>query len=928
MNESTLDVEDKILNDDFQTNIDELKKMSDFFKSFINNFENISVFQEKKNKQKKENSAFIYQSFLLSSLVGIYDSFQICINNIKNIMIKIKNGLIMPLDEFRSEQLKIYKNKLNRLKELNKIYNKQEILLEKAKNNYYKSSYDFKKNNENKIIQYNFNNENINNSLALSIKKKMIAKNYEYIYRYELSRYNKTISDINNEYNEIKTNLEKAEKNRIYFIKESFEKYKSHLINFNNEFNNFIKIVERYSSIDICDKEYKMVLNKINQFKKNELRLQLKNFVSFKDFYENNKSNLDINKYDFDKKNIELDYDKEISNMNDIEIIKNFNDIINDLLKKDEISPDKNSKLFDIIQSSRKEELWNIFIDCLMNKNNEISVIKFSNEKNLEHLAICLNYILLKIDSIFEGNFELCVKIIFLAVKIFYINPENNDKIYLSAVLSKNKYLRTSQFWRNYLEFKLANKLSDAIKRFNDVFTFKDDKKKGIFSKIGGVMGLNNSIKNSLLSKSKILPLIKNYNELDSSKVMVLDKIAIQEMFNLIKDNIPDMTNFNYPIELCLDLIAKLMEDYKVPRNNMKYLVIYTNVCSCSIRKLLRNEEIIEKNKISNFKKPNGAIKLFKLLIRTIPYLNFEDYNKLLLCSKNTNKKLKKKIYAHVLKQKNINNKIRLYIWENILGVRDLKKKYNYKEVFSKANNEKVLNLITLDVSRTSVKEPEKEKEIKQKLIDVLYAVSQFNDDINYYQGMQYIVLFFMELFGEEEAFYLFLSFFLNTEYSLLFEKDLKKLKIFFYVFKRIISLFEPELSSYLNINNMQVDLFLPPWFITLFSGTHHFLRKKEDNTPVIIRVIDYFILFGWKSMMSIGCALLHLYEGDLMKLDYEGLMRFLLNDILKMDFFLNKNKDIIEKCMDEFKISKKLISNIEAEYSQVKKPKDTEDII
>ena len=246
----------------------------------------------------------------------------------------------------------------------------------------------------------------------------------------------------------------------------------------------------------------------------------------------------------------------------------------------------------------------------------------------------------------------------------------------------------------------------------------------------------------------------------------------------------------------------------------------------------------------------------------------------------------------------------------------------------SKANNEKVKKLITLDVARTSVNDEKRKEEIKQKLTNVLLAVSQFSDDINYYQGMQYIVLFLLEIYGEEESFYLFLSFFLNTEYSLLFEKDLQKLKIFFYVFKRIISLFEPELSSYLNINNMKPDLFLPPWFITLFAGTHHFLRKIEDNTPVIIRVIDYFLLYGWKSMMSIGCALLHSFEGYIMKLDYEGLMRFLLNDILKKDFFSNKNKEIIEKSMDEFKISKKLISNIEAEFSQEIKPKESMDNI
>ena len=927
MEELELEQEDKILSDGFQVNIDEFKRMSDFFKSFINNFNNISIFDETKAKRKKDNTPLIYQSILLSGLTGIYDTFQLCINNIKKIMNKIENGIIKPLDEFRAEQLKIYKKDLNKIKEINKTYKLQKYLLEKAKYNYYKASFFVAKNKKNnQKYQFNFKNEDLDNSLAVSIKNKMIAKNYENIYRYEIARYNNVISNINNDYNEIKKNFETIEKNRIYFIKECFDKFKTYMFDFNKEFNNFINVMEKYCSPDICDKENKKVKDKINQFKKKELRLTLKSFNSFKDFYIKNKENLDKNKYNFELKNEGLDYEKEISNIEDETMINNFNDIINDLLRKEEINPIKNSKLFDLIQSEKREESWSVLIDCLMNKTNEISVLKFLNLKNLEHLADSLNYISLKEDSIFKGNFELNVKIIFLAVKAFYINEKNNDKIYLSAILSKNKYLRTSQFWRNFLEFKLANKLCDSIERLNDVLTIKDDKKKGIFSKIGGAIGLNNPAKNSLLSKTKILPLIKHYNDLDGTKVEILDKIATQELLNIIKDNIPDMTNFNFPTELCLDLIAKLIEEYKISTKNIKYLVIYTNVCSSSIRKVLRNEENIEKNKISNFKKPDGKIKIFKLLKNTIPYLNYEDYNKLLLCSKETNKKLKKKIYAHVLKQKNIDNKIRLYIWQNILGVRELKKKYNYKDILSKADNPKVKKLITLDVARTSVKDVEKQEEIKQKLIDILFAVSQFNDDINYYQGMQYIVLFLMENYGEEEAFYLFVSFFLKTEYSLLFEKDLKKLKIFFYVFKRIISLFEPELSSYLNMNNMQVDLFLPPWFITLFAGTHHFLRKIEDNTPIIIRVIDHFILFGWKSMMSIGCALLHLYERHIMALDYEGLMRFLLNDILKMDFFLNKNINIIENCMNEFKISKKLISNIEAEFSQDMKPKDNKE--
>ena len=94
--------------------------------------------------------------------------------------------------------------------------------------------------------------------------------------------------------------------------------------------------------------------------------------------------------------------------------------------------------------------------------------------------------------------------------------------------------------------------------------------------------------------------------------------------------------------------------------------------------------------------------------------------------------------------------------------------------------------LIKLDVDRTSVNSnsKEKEEEIKNQLTNVLVTMSESNIDINYYQGMQYIVLFLMELYGEEESFYLFISLLQNTEYSLLFEKDLQKLKVFFYVFK------------------------------------------------------------------------------------------------------------------------------------------------
>ena len=198
------------------------------------------------------------------------------------------------------------------------------------------------------------------------------------------------------------------------------------------------------------------------------------------------------------------------------------------------------------------------------------------------------------------------------------------------------------------------------------------------------------------------------------------------------------------------------------------------------------------------------------------------------------------------------------------------------------------------------------------------------NNDIKYCQGMNFLVEFLLEIYEEEETFYIFLSFFESTEYSVIFTKDLLKMKVFFYVFKRIMSLFEPELSNYLNNSGINYNFFLPPWFITLFTGSHQYHNKEEDdNTDLIIKILDNFIIYGWTSMMEFSCAILHLYEPHIMNMRYDEVMHFLINDILKSDFFGIKNKDIIIKACSFYKIKKKLVKNIEAEYMQELKIKE-----
>ena len=919
MDNLSFNLESESLSKNLKECLSELQKLTNFFNTFITSHQEEVKSYHRKSSVSNTQTSLIHPSILLSNLSGIYSFFKDYNDNIKDLMTKINNELINPLTEFSNEQTIIYKENVSKLKDINIKYNEYKDLLSFAKNNYYKISSEVK--SKDLEIKYNPKykcDKDKKDNIDLLIKDKMLAKLAEIEYKYELFRFNKNISEINNQYNNIIDKIKRAEKSRIYFIKASMDKYKNFIGIYTKYLNDFIVILENYVNDDICKKDEKYYMQEISKFINHTTnnRIPLEKFVSYNDYIaekkeEEKKNNKDNFNYEITTENKK----KEI--INDEKEIKIFiNNLINDMLKEEEVNQELMAKLFLILKFT-KFDIDKIIIDCLLDLKISTS-IKFQNLKNLNHLSRILSYITLKNSSLLEKNFELNFKIIFLSEKIFYQNKINNNKVYLSAVLSKNKYYRTKLFWKSIMELKLAHKLGDHIERLKKLI-LPEEKKKNIFSKIGSAMGItNNAHKNSLLAKSRILPLIKDYYELEESKVEIVDKMMVQEMQGIIRDSIPNFFKFNFPENDILDFLGDLSEEYKISNELYKFLIIYSNVSSHTIMKQLpdyENKNNSNNFNFANFKKKDPTDKRIKLLYNSIPYLSNKDFPNLLLCSKKYNSKLKKKIYAHILKQKDINNNIRLKIWQNILKIEEIKKKYDYKVVLINAHEPKVKTQIELDMSRT-VTENEENKEInKAKVVDILYAVSMVNGDIKYCQGMNYIGKFLYEVFGEENAFYIFVGIFLHTEYSLVIGKDLDRLNIFFYVFKRMISLFEPELNSYLNSCGVDVNCFLISWCITLFTGSHHYLKEKEDNSRIILRIMDFFFLKGWKAMMAIGCAVLHSYENSLIKMGYEEMIQFLINDILKSDFFSSKNEDNIKNIMNNKLISKKLIKNIEDEF-------------
>ena len=912
--EINLSKEKQSLENNYRDSINELRKISWFIKIFIKmSKERKNIFERRyEEKDKKIDTSTKTNSFLFIGVNNIYNSFQSFVNNSNNFMLSMENDLIKPLDDFIENQRNFYNKNLNKMKNIYNKYLNNKAILNNSKNNYYYSSY---RSNESDI-------QEIKNSIFIGesdtnlkndnfIINKMKARNDEFIYKYEVAKYNQNVIENNDEYNLLIDNILNLEKTKVHFVNSLLTKFKNYLNDHVKMINNFINEIDKFSNKEIGEQDILLQSKYFEKYReemkdKNSLRIPKVNFISYQNYLDKFKPKIE----QFVSPKMENINPKLQIDENDLNKITK--DFVNNLLEENDIGQEKVANIFELLYFPNYNAGKKI-LNYLYEKKGMSSIV-FLNIKNLEYLAHILGFISLHENSIFNEQFDLNLKIIFIAERIFYRKKITNDKIYLSALLSKNKYYRTKQFWRNIVEFKLANKLDDHIDRLKNL-KIKDKQKKGRFSNWFSL-----DSKKSFLENTRIIKLIKNYYTLDSEQTELIEKIAIQEMQTIIRENIPIFANFNFPSELCLDLIAELTEEYRVGKDNIKFFVTYFNVSNYTIRKLIPNEK---GNSIDIYKQfvsiseINKKLKLFKSII---PFLNFQDYNNLLLCSKLFHKKLSKKIYKFILKQKNLSPKIRLPIWHNLLGISKLKKEYNYKEVLANAKEEKVKHEIQLDVVRTTVGEVENPEEARAQITNVLYAVSQLNGKIKYCQGMNFIVQFLYEKFGEEEAFYIFLSFFKNTDYKLIFEKDLEELKILFYVFRRVISLLEPELSSYFNMNGIDVNFFVPPWFITLYTSSHQKFKDENDNSEILLRILDNFIVSGLKSLMEVGCVALHSYENVLMSKRYEDMMQFLINDMLRSDFFSKKNIDFVENFFNETKISKKLVKNIEEEFHQEQK--------
>ena len=275
---------------------------------------------------------------------------------------------------------------------------------------------------------------------------------------------------------------------------------------------------------------------------------------------------------------------------------------------------------------------------------------------------------------------------------------------------------------------------------------------------------------------------------------------------------------------------------------------------------------------------------------------------------------MKKYCYESILNDNKLPIEKRIKIWEIILCNEEIKK-FKYKKMIEDFEKLEDYNVIMDDTKRTSLinKDKEKTKEIVKNILCCF--ILNNNYDIRYCQGMNFIVAVIYDLTNNEEiSFLLFKSLIENTNLKIIYDKKFELLHCYFYVLNRLISLYLPLLKQKFDDIQMNIDCFVSPYFLTLFS---HVFILNNNCKKFMIFIFENFILTGWKIIFKSILTVLKYNEEEILNKKEEGeILTFVIKNIRESSIFLDENFEKFLAIYNNFDVNNKIINNLKEEYN------------
>ena len=485
------------------------------------------------------------------------------------------------------------------------------------------------------------------------------------------------------------------------------------------------------------------------------------------------------------------------------------------------------------------------------------------------------------------------------------INNINNPSSNEITLNNQNKILDRIKHKKNFIYKNKTKYSTNAIKE-------KPEKSNNIIIKLEQKKikkkSLNNkkskSFRQSLMKKTTNFKLIKNKeknkylsnNNIKSNnnnKIKNIEPNLITSESLTILDNSISYTNsFNNDSK---------SQTQSESEKDEKHTVVTTHQLNIFLNKakkpFIKEKKLEFKNIIFSSINTNFKLLLIKFLdkksLLILSSLNKTFYN-------NFRKKIYKYFYDKIIAQNGnkefilkILSSLQKYASKNLIinnPKKTLKEKYEYyKKIKSKYDL-----IILQDISRTFPNEPNfSVNSINyKKLYNILIAYSNYNKNIGYAQGLNFLAARAIIIFKAEEKVFLFLDGLINRfnlGYFICINNNQELSKEIKYC-SDLLNKYCNNFIGYLKSKLVNHDFFSTSWLLTLFSNC---MDKKK-----LYICWSFMAIFGWKFFYAFIIQIILFYEKNLMKIN-ESKLSNQMKELLKSNTFIKDFNTIIKNTFD-----------------------------
>ena len=588
------------------------------------------------------------------------------------------------------------------------------------------------------------------------------------------------------------------------------------------------------------------------------------------------KENLDSNRYNnYNYRNIVI----HNNNYNNLRQIKKVN-VNQEIVKEPDLS--QLSNLFNSLKINKEAKI-NKIINLHTNNSNIANKFKIKkNNLNLNHFQLPTKRrnIQKKINlSYVDTNIKDLTK-----NKIYCIVNQTSIKNSSSELISGEE---TKDSPENISD-REEDKSNLTIHKINHFFINLNESKEKKMEKSCSKLNNKNSLfsnfaldtdENCLIHKTNIS--VININNNDAKNINYNNNISSY------KKNMERFRNLTTERKMPLSLFLSPSQKSNLFNGNkdIKFgFKNFGNIYKVKLIDLLVNKKEKDENKIKmciekylDFKSLLQLSSANRSYYRNVRFFLFKFvYNKSIgsNASRNDQKMFISKIITSIFK----------YCSIKIKSNRELKSIYSSYKTKSKYDME-----IQKDLTRTFPKDKSFSKDSKnsQKLYNILTCYSNYNKNIGYAQGLNFIAAIAICMFDKEEISFMFLDSLINRfELNNFLSIDNKNLIGKLSHFSKYLNKYIPDIISFLDKNDINHGFFSHGWILTLFSNS----MKKE----YLIHTWAFMIIFGWKFFYSFVIQILLWYKKDIFKVNI-NLLCAKMKNILSDDDFGKNYKNIIK---------------------------------